>query len=210
MNYGFFGCSHTAGMPQLDWFSYVEVLADKHPEHNFYNFAVGGSSLSFSIYLPTLVKKYYNLDYKILQVTGTCRFTSLIEFNVKDFMVQKTDNYFHLSSDVRKHYVQTITPANINGLWTAEPKKTKWAKQYYNKANPDMLDQEYIALYHTYKNNFDYNFLHLEDAFSLGADSVADSLDKNTYMQYMFDHGKHFNEEGHRYVADFIKERYKI
>ena len=207
MNYAFFGCSHTSSIPENNWENYVEILAQRYPQHNFYNFSQPASSLSFSAYFQKLVDKYFKIDYKVLQVTDPHRFTSVKDFNVKDYTIQKTDNYFVLDIEVRHNFIETITPGTIIPKYLSFPGKLKWAMLYYKKANLSMLKDEYKAMYHYCHSNFDYCFLHRSDRYDFGITSVEDITPKDLWDEFCIDSGAHFSTEGHRYIVDEILEK---
>lgn len=207
MNYAFFGCSHTSSIPENNWRNYVEILAEKYPQHNFYNFAQPASSLSFSAHFQKLVDKYFDFDYKILQVTDPHRFTSITDFDVKEYTIQKTDNYFVLDIDVRNHFIETITPGTIIPKYLVYPQKLKWAMLYYKKINLDLSQEEYKAMFHHCNKYFDYCFMHRHDKYDFNITSVQDRITEEMWQKFILDDGDHFSNEGHTYIVEEILEK---
>lgn len=207
MNYAFFGCSHTSSLPEHNWRNYVEILSEKYPQHNFYNFSQPASSLSYSTHMQKLVDKYFDIDFKVLQIADPHRFTSIKDFNVKEYTIQKTDNYYVLDWSIRTHFIETITPGTIIPKYLVYPQKLKWAILFYKKANFDILEEEYKAMFHYSRKNFDYCFLHRSDIYDFGITSVEDSMSKEQWEKFCIDEGMHFNIPGHEYIAEEILEK---
>lgn len=223
MNVFCFGCSFTEGITEQPY-TWVHSLAAKYPEHNFYNIALQGSSLAYSLALlnycrkniDTLPVKY---DKIIFQITGEGRLTIIPELYIKKIFLDFTNDLYHWNRISMNNYYKP-------SLYV-QPTKSSFiiCNNYANNRNPlAKLYYKYLSKEHNFsiewlgyvlylkflynKGIIDYMLIHRNLHFDFeGIISDIDVIEKilgpELWQQYLFDTG-HFTKEGSVWEGDFI------
>jgi hypothetical protein len=207
-NYHFFGCSWTG----WEKTNYVEELSKLVPEHNFYNWGQGGSSIALSTYLLDAVKKNYtdSDNYFIFQVTTPRRVSWWNEKFDEHALgsIKKIDtNYFKLPFHTVNNWWQGFSPSYLK-----DKSFSKYHKNYYSINTDAVMHHEYKMHYSFAKNNSDYIFRHLAKKTDIIDDvkCIQDILDKQTYEKYLSDDNSHFAINGSKWQAQWIMKELRI
>lgn len=211
-NYHFFGCSWTG------WHNnYVQELAKLEPNHNFYNWAVKGSSINISTFLLEQVKKKFTTpnNYFIFQVTNSGRVTwwddnykKWWDDNYKHYLIpeKQTDNYYRT-----KH--RDINNGIVGGFGaTSCPIVTakKYQEEYFRWTSRSTMKHDHKIHCHYAKNNSNFMFFHrshsapkeFKDDFI-----VEDVLGKKRYQELCNQgDGSHFGLEGSQWQAKWLRK----
>ncbi|MBR19693.1 MAG: hypothetical protein CMA64_06060 [Euryarchaeota archaeon] len=162
-NYHFFGCSWTG----LTSVNYVQELAKLEPDHNFYNWAVQGSSISMSTFLLEQVKRKFKTpnNYFIFQVTNTGRVTWWDDEykqwwdNKYDRAIKpekRTNNYYRTKHrDINNEIVGGFSAAGCPIVLAR-----KYQKQYYRWTSSSTMNHDHRMHCHYAKNNSNFMFFH--------------------------------------------------
>lgn len=201
MKIAVYGCSWSQGLSLHDYSSWVTELASVCPEHEFYNYSYGGSSVLYQIHLMENTKA----DFKIFQVSAPGRLTWWDD--VKDhskYLTQIRDNVWGFRSVNINHRINTGTIASEKFKYT-KPEIHKFGKMYYSLIENNYFVTEHIVhSYYAIKKS-DYCFCHTSSVN--GLDSVYDTLGKEKFESFVIDNGNHFGKEGQKWQAKWIKEK---
>lgn len=206
-----FGCSFTYGCKGWDYTvtSWVEELAKKYPHLNFDDYSYPGTSLEFSAYhFDRLYKTRSPNDKFIFQVTTPFRYTAWQDhmFSKRKYRMAKLENYTKfvpdLNQDIKIYHPSSANQGNhINT-------DMKFHKMYYKHQNIELEFIKQESIIHYINDRADFTFLQRCD-YPVARDVVAVNtvLSEDGYMNYTWDAGQHFNEEGCKWQADWISEQ---
>jgi hypothetical protein len=209
-----FGCSWTRGMPEEKFDSWVNYLADRHPQYNFYNLAVSGTSVSFQIHVMNEFKKIHAPDKIIFQLSAGNRFTYFDQFDLNNFIVDgarsnvKVINTAQLYEKVNyliqgmvrnpdRYWIQDL------GLKKKEAKLRNFATEYFTRANQEIADIELVALTEYVKSRVDFCYSHTNSP-ATGIAEIQRILGPDEFKRLSFDERHHFNKEGMEWLANWI------
>lgn len=223
-----FGCSWTHGVDSIDDnYSWPEALGELYPTWEIDNYAIAGTSLQFSIWLCNKIMNR-NLEYDkiVFQITSPRRLTYYHSNGEEKFL---EENFF----EHRKNYkrfgikglyndVQAITPShvaayNINDrIWRGwhgdyaftDREKAKFARLYYKKMSPHILNLEYQMFIEWIETKVDLCFFHTEcpPRYKSNLPIIRNEASDN-WNNFIADNGDHFGKEGCQWQAKWVAER---
>ena len=217
-NVNVFGCSQSAGVKDFQIIypngkkhpaSWVFYLSQMHPNVTFYNYGVPGTSLVFSCHNYDHLK--HNADVNIIQMTGPYRFT-YHNITLDPYVIpleQLSDNYYAFTDwDYWKENFFTTT--------NAHPSKPDWLNSYY-EYKPEAHDLiENISIMRNYGEQADFAFSHAKmfkhnyEYLKPKVPCILNSIDDNTYESYKCDKPGHFNEEGLKFMANWVNSHVNL
>jgi len=190
MNILCLGCSYTAGMPE-QYYSWAEKLSKIRSKDKVYNLAIGGSSVTLSLYLLEEFSKLITADIIIFQITHPHRFSRIGDFQVNLDSLYNTNNYYRLDPNIRANTsISTIVPGNARMQWTKDYQKIKFAKNYYRFYSKELGNLEHNILVNAIKekSNFSFEYNNIP----------------NIARQNVIDDAGHFNNLGHDIIAEWV------
>ena len=211
-NYHFFGCSWTG------WHNnYVQELAKLEPDHNFYNWAVKGSSISISTFLLEQVKRKFTTpnNYFIFQVTNPGRVTWWDEKykqwwddKYEQYLIPKkeTDNYYRTNHrDINNEIVGGFSASGCPIVSAKE-----YQKEYYRWTSRSTMNHDHRMHCHYAKNNSNFMFFHRRCLHEEFKDHfiVEDVLGEKQYRKFcnQGDGVTHFGLEGSQWQAKWLRK----
>lgn len=208
-NIAVFGCSWTQGLKDKDFDNWVFRLSKCFPQHNFYNFAAGGTSIVYHTHLLEQILKSTKFDYKIFQVTSPGRFTWWQPHNALDLIEQKTDNYYCLQEDYGR-FVDRINTGTIlsKKFVKLDRKKHNFGVEYYKRLTDEQIRLDNIAYVSYIKDKVDFHFYHRK-SYEKNSFSILTELGDDKFNKFVIDDGDHFGEEGNQWQADWIIDKLK-
>jgi len=216
MNIVCLGCSFTSGTTH-DEPNWVTSLAKKHPEHTFFNLALAGSSILYSIWILEEFLKTNKPDLIIFQLTHEGRVTyykdqELDARGVFSFM-NTVDNYNYIRFPY--HLVSCINYGTLNKdkshkhpLITEQLHIAEMYYSYFSKSK--MFDVEHRAFVHYAKSMADVCFYHKDAGNNVdGIITIEKVLGTEKFKEFVIDGpGNHFGQDGCDWQADFISKTY--
>lgn len=236
MKLAIFGCSHSHGAPKLDnGFNWCQGLAEKKPDWTIHNYALGASGLPFQATLFSQVRTQY--DKVIFQIPSAARlgFSYYENLNAvryrKNFHAKGAHQVFANYREVKRLPMDATeggvyseyaahTPGQVTGKtsfpvdWPGWNGHYNFVKSWYDNLDRKIDNTTHEALSDWIYNRVDFCFSHITKAHlkhSADVDvkipSIVDSvpdLDK-----FVGDDGGHFTEEGHRWITDWVLERFE-
>ena len=215
MNILCLGCSWTAGVNHQPY-NWVTALSEMYPEHTFYNCAQSGGSLLYGIWVMEefLAKvKNVKVDKIIFQVTNEGRVTyyyNYENFDINRWLITKSNNLYQLEVDWQNlatiNY-GTLLPENKSSNHNRWRDTYNFANTYYSRLSRNMhFDLEHQALVEYIRPKVDLLFFHKKDDIGIpNVSSIEDVLGTEQFNRYVIDRGHHFNIDGARWQAQYIK-----
>jgi len=212
MKVAVFGCSYSAGIKKNDKKNWVRHFANLNKNLEIYNFSLGGSSLSWSLFQ---LKKYKSVfDKTIFQITKNKRFTYWDDFDSFEYFYKVQDNLYEFSEDIR-NVVHCITPgmiSDVNNYWLKYKQLNKdvvkFGEQIYKNINNDQFNMEYsIYIDHLIKIS-DLNFFHCcEESEQYNLSSIEGELKENFYNNRL-DEANHLNDYGCLLQSNWVNTKF--
>lgn len=224
MNILFLGCSHTGGTfrqtryPDITY-TYVHALAEKYPEHNFYNLGYQGTSIYYSLFLYEYIKQGLTdikFDKVSFQITSPDRLTVFpklsnqklfekIFSNLSKYLHQEGSNYYYLHHNtfpiisMIKNFQGTDDFTNLSHLYY------EYIDSFF------FFDLEYKIQLHYIKKNFDiyWSIRHINPKYDINVLSVEESLSSDKYDKFCAP-CKHFLPDGAKYVANWVVDNFRV
>jgi hypothetical protein len=209
------GCSFTAGTKPNNP-NWVRSLSKLHPEHEFHNLALAGSSLLYSIWILEEFLKYNKPDLIIFQITNEGRLTYY-----KDDDIDRRGTFSFMNSEGNYNYI--FFPYNLvscvhygtlgKDRSCGHPlidEQQQIAKLYYTHlSRKKIFEVEHRALVTHVKKISDVCFYH-NDREDNDTDiiSIEKSLGTTRFRSFVEDDGDHFGQSGSDWQAEFISNNY--
>lgn len=200
-----FGCSFTHGDNGKDGLyshnrgnvNWVRSLAKKFPQHNFFNNAVCGTSIEFSVAQLSVAPKD---AFKIFQITVPWRKNFWKQEDLQNYLI-KNDNYTGYNRKVTDCVEQYHPNLNTNVIDTK-----RFHKQYYTKQNDFLEKTQYLAYHEYIKKNSNFVFYHYyhPDITDETIPCIQNILGPELFAKYDIDGNFHFNQEGCDWIAEWI------
>tara|TARA_B100001027_G_scaffold210842_1_gene178402 strand:- start:173 stop:838 length:666 start_codon:yes stop_codon:yes gene_type:complete len=219
MKLAVFGCSWSYGTSQHrkphkkvepNW---VRCLSKIRPDISITSFAHPGTSLQFSAFLFEQFAQEF--DYTIFQITGSGRLCFWPDqFNFKKHMIQYEDNLIQFD-DLDSYIFSTNISALLdpeNNSWIFKNKtadEVNFAHNYFKYMPSDILELEYRAIVDKIYNKANLTFWHHGvEQYRSDIFSINQILGDEQYKQYVMDSGYHFDEDGCKWQANYINDKY--
>ena len=224
MNFLFLGCSHTAGtLRQTKWpditYTYVHALAEKYPEHNFYNLGCQGTSIYYSLFLYEYIKQGITdikFDKVSFQITSPDRLTIFPELsskklfdkifsNLSKYLNQKGANYYYL-------HPAKFPVISMKKNFEGSNDFTNLSRLYYQYIDSFFFfDLEYKVQLHYIKQNFDicWSMRKINPKYDINLLSVEESLSTDKYLKFCAP-CNHFSPDGAKYVANWVVDNFRL
>jgi len=200
-----FGCSWSQGVASLNNFdNWVKHLAKKRPEHDFYNFGCGGTSIVYHAYLLDSITRREEFDHIIFQVTSPGRYSWWQPHKLNEMIERQDDNYWAVARGYGK-YVQRVTMGSLQ-KGALDKKTQKFANEYYKRLSDDQKDIEYKVYIEFAKARSDLVFFHRK-GLQEGDLSVKSILGDDKFYSFVSDDGDHFGVEGNQWTANWVNKR---
>lgn len=206
-----FGCSFTYGCKGWDYgvTSWVEELAQLHPNYKFEDYSYPGTSLDFSLFhFQRIYETRGSGDKFIFQITTPFRYTAWQDhmFLRSKYRMKKLKNYSKfipdLKSDIIRYHPSSANQGNNINV------DMKFHKMYYRQHNKELeLVRNEAVIGYVY-DRADFTFFQRSD-YPVGrhVPAINTLLGEDEYQKYVWDQGQHFNEEGCKWQAKYISEQ---
>jgi hypothetical protein len=218
MKLAVFGCSWSYGTSQHQDIkksqpNWVRSLANLRPDVSVTNFSHAGTNLQFSAFLFEQFASEF--DYTIFQITGSGRLCFWPDqFDFKKHLIRYEDNLVQFS-DLDPYIFST------NASAMADPEKKSYvfkaktsdeidfAHKYFKYMPLETLEVEYQSIINNIYSKANLTFWHhgLEQ-YRHDIQSIHQILGNEQYYKYIEDSGLHFGQEGCKWQASYINERY--
>jgi|TARA_B110000238_G_scaffold130764_1_gene141188 hypothetical protein len=212
-----FGCSYSSGLLHLcNKQSWPSIFAQNNPEYEVVNYAMGGSSLQYSIaMLHRFLKTQVDLKNVtiIFQVTTPGRYTYNIEEILQSEQVFTTLNNYKQIKNIPE--IKTIIPNWSRQKIKLDPRQLKLYQdriKYYPSVCTDIEFESQVAYV---KSICNFTFYHRRYESSIpqhlsvkynDIPCIRSILGAEKFDEYAIDNGHHFGTDGLNYVANFIKD----
>lgn len=212
------GCSFTAER-NLDsknqTNSWVRELANRQPQHTFYNCGKPGTSLLHNIWTMENFISQKTVDKIFFQITLPGRLTYYknlaYNYEITPYLEKREQNYFCLRLDSDNVYtinagtVYTDQYDQISGSKKIKDIKF-FGKEYYSRLdNEHHFNLEHKILIEYITRKVDFCFFHQEDHFSKGYYTIESAFQGNL-QDYFIDDGAHLNNEGIKLQAELLNQ----
>ncbi len=208
MKIGVFGCSFVAGVWPTNY-NLAAAIADKCPQHNVYDYSMGGHSMQMINYLFQKFK--HDHDFNIIKVTSPGRLNFFSEYDFKNKREWKSDNFntWEFPKEYGRHIVRmnyTSSPNSVASPYTLKSVK-KLHKLLYSHINEEIANLENAALQNYLQTQADYvwghrHYYYYDSKYHNGIALTNQFLPK--FKSYVIDNGDHLNQEGINLEADWI------
>jgi hypothetical protein len=219
-----FGCSWSTGtsvrpdangLPPIetDFYSWVNVLAERYPEHNFISYAVPSSDLAYSVERLNYVRDKKDYDRLVFQITAPHRYSYHTPDTVlDDYLEDYTPNYRRYSWELSQKLflfnpfdAENITQSVYRSKYEQENDK-KFFREYISRNTDAKEISTHKALSYYAQQHTDLCFSHQEYDF-LKLQSIENLLGKKRFNEFIIDNGLHFGKEGSVWQANWVAHR---
>ena len=210
MKIAVYGCSWCCGVPPSNS-SWVKALAKYCPTHEFYNYSVGGSSLSYALYM--FEKFRSNYDINIIKLTCPDRLTLINEeYDINNNRGFVNENYnTWLNDEIHNDNVVRLTASGLSPASTIfrSTAMRNLHKLYYTNFNTTMAEIEANAIVEYLKTQADFVYCHRAHHYPT-QDIISTDKILDNYASYVIDSGDHVNRQGSKLEAKWIKNHLSL
>ena len=209
-----FGCSHTMGIEGNNNMSWVDFLARKLPDYDFYKLGDGGSSELFHAFLMSqMYPKKEDNDIFIFQMTHVGRLTWWNDIDFTNSFKRTSRNVYCINQKFVKKNIEKINYGTLKNTQTyASDSTKKLAAYYYGETTDIYVDINYISNIAYAGKYFDYGFMHYNSLSTLDNcdenleqyDCFSNSIGKELWSKFQYDSGKHLTLDGLKYQSEWI------
>lgn len=212
-----YGCSWSAGTPEIDNFnSWAKELAKLEPNWHIYNFSLGGSSSHFATYNYIWSKQNIKEPvYHIFQGTSQYRWTHITQDIIPiNYLKQLEKNYW---SFVPHNSIRKIT--QTYQIKSQDKLPRRLSIHYQNKIRYEHESQwefERMSHFESLRNNINLCFFHRQQDkeeykkfFNHDVICVQEILGNDVFFKYTEDYGMHFGTFGLKWQAKYIRNTIK-
>jgi len=210
-----FGCSWSAGVGKV-YYNWAREFAIQNPDTIVDNFALGGTSVKWSVtQMLANQPRMINADI-VFQITAPGRVT-LTDNGITSLLARSrvVDNYYDSSTTPHNHML-TLKPAERSCHRTipaySEAEVTNIHDAIYNSFDPDVENLEWKLYIDYVVDNATFVFFHQTRHQKLyqklGGEllpCVQTHFGDDQFDEWVYDDGAHFGLEGCKEVARWIK-----
>jgi lysophospholipase L1-like esterase len=219
-----FGCSFTGGVYDRQELreSWPYRLSLLLPEHKIYNFGKQATSALYSINMIEQATSQLSPDLILTQLTVPTRMTFYdtdFRFDYKNHVVQLTDNYFVLKSNIDQiHPINAVMGKKqlkeISLNSDSYEKYKIFEKLITMQDDYNHFDPEYRSFFSRAAQLSDFVFFHRKTFREIpgleNTPCVEKDLGTEEFLKLVIDKGFHFGQPGAEWIANWILKKLKL